>query len=75
MDNKQTAVEWLQECLLTHFSHEQIMQFEGLFQQAKAMEKQQINNAWDSGIDAYLNNEDLIEAWAGFKKYYKKTYG
>jgi len=52
MKKKQTAVDWLQECLLTHFSHEQIMQFEGLFQQAKEMEKQQIINAyWDGGED------------------------
>ena len=36
---KQTAVEWLQEALSLTF--EQEMQFEGLFQQAKEMEKQQ----------------------------------
>lgn len=34
-----TAVEWLQEALSLTF--EQQMQFEGLFQQAKEMEKQQ----------------------------------
>ena len=36
-----TAVEWLQESLSIHFSFEQKMQFEGLFQQAKEMEKEQ----------------------------------
>ena len=36
---KQTAVEWLQEALSLTF--EQEMKFEGLFQQAKEMEKQQ----------------------------------
>jgi len=36
---KKTAVEWLQEALSLTF--EQQMQFEGLFQQAKEMEKQQ----------------------------------
>ena len=40
---KQTAVEWLQDSLYIHFSFEQQMQFEGLFQQAKEMEKQQSN--------------------------------
>jgi hypothetical protein len=35
---KQTAVEWLQEALSLTF--EQEMQFEGLFQQAKEMEKE-----------------------------------
>jgi len=39
---KQTAVEFLQECLSIHLNHKQQMQFEGLFQQAKAMEKEQI---------------------------------
>ncbi len=34
---KQTAVEWLQEALSLTFQQE--MQFEGLFQQAKEMEK------------------------------------
>ena len=39
--SKQTAVEFLQECLSSHLTHEQQMQFEGLFQQAKEMEKEQ----------------------------------
>jgi hypothetical protein len=36
-----TAVQWLQEALSIHLTFEQQMQFEGLFQQAKEMEKQQ----------------------------------
>jgi hypothetical protein len=40
---KQTAVEWLQEALSIHLTFEQQMQFEGLFQQAKEMEKEQRN--------------------------------
>ena len=36
---KQTAVQWLQDSLDIHFSFEQQMQFEGLFQQALEMEK------------------------------------
>jgi len=44
MKNK-TAVEWLQEALEdTILTHEQIMQTIGLFEQAKAMEKEQIIN-------------------------------
>ena len=46
---KQTALEFLQESLSLHFTHEQQMQFEGLFQQAKEMEQQQLNNAWQEG--------------------------
>lgn len=33
------ATEWLRECLYQHLSHDQQMQFEGLFQQAIEMEK------------------------------------
>lgn len=39
---QQTAVEFLQEALEIHFTFGQKIQFEGLFQQAKEMEKQQI---------------------------------
>jgi hypothetical protein len=47
--SKQTAVEWLQECLSIHITDDQKMQFEGLFQQAKAMEKEQIVNTYRDG--------------------------
>jgi hypothetical protein len=69
----QTAVEWLQECLSSHLTHEQQMQFEGLFQQSKAMEQQQsmdfarlcLNKAKDLDIrTAYINTE----------QYYNSTY-
>lgn len=71
MENKQTAVEWLQESML--LSHEQQMQFEGLFQQAISIEKGQIMDAYCEGV----NNLDNIEEgdnidWVG---YYNKTYG
>ena len=42
-----TAVEWLQETLSLTF--EQQMQFEGLFQQAKEMEEQDLKNAFLDG--------------------------
>ena len=64
---KQTAVEWLQECLNLHLTHEQKMQFEGLFQQAKEMEKQQLEDAW------YAGDED--GAIHEFEQYYKEEYG
>ena len=64
METKQTAVEWLQECLSIHLTHEQQMQFEGLFQQAKEMEKKTIIDfAWEmSG----LTRKEIEE------EYYKK---
>ena len=65
---KQTAVEFLQECLSIHLSHQQQMQFEGLFQQAKEMEKEQI-------MDAYMEGGD----WESlpqprFDNYYNSTF-
>lgn len=46
---KQTAVQWLQDSLDIYFSFEHRMQFEGLFQQAKEMEKEQIKDAYKEG--------------------------
>jgi hypothetical protein len=59
-----TAVEWLQEALSLTF--EQEMQFEGLFQQAKEIEKQQIIDAYKYGnqSDVYFKPE----------QYYKETF-
>jgi hypothetical protein len=64
---QQTAVEWLNECLLSHFNYEQRMQFEGLFQQAKAMEKEQIKDAYYGGSD-FTCKEELSE------RYYNETF-
>ena len=49
----QTAVDFLQETISVHLTFEQKMQFEGLFQQAKEMEKQQIKDAYLKGIKNY----------------------
>jgi hypothetical protein len=54
-----TAVEFLQEALSIHLTHEQEMQFIGLFQQVLEMEKQQIEKAKDKGYDdLYITFED-----------------
>jgi hypothetical protein len=60
-----TAVDWLQDCLNIHFTFEQQMQFEGLFQQAKEMEKQQIINAWE------LEGYEYVRTG---KEYYEVTF-
>ena len=46
---KQTAVEWLQEAISKKLTNEMSPFFLDLFEQAKAMEKQQIMDAYDSG--------------------------
>lgn len=66
---QQLSVEWLQECIFIHLTHEQLMQFEGLFQQAKEMEKQEIFEAYLVGAD-YSTWADAIAA----KKYYNEKY-
>ena len=50
---KQTAIEWLQESLEHILTHEQQMQVIGLFQQALAMEKEQIVDAFDNGAEEW----------------------
>jgi len=42
---KQTAVEWLEERINIGLTYEQEVLFEGLFEQAKELEKQQIIKA------------------------------
>jgi len=55
--SKQTAVEWLKECLSIHLTDEQKMQFEGLFHQSLAMEKEQKKFMFDCGRQYQLTGE------------------
>jgi hypothetical protein len=47
---QQTAVNFLYEFVQLKLTHKQQMQFEGLFQQAKQMEKEQIVEAFYEGM-------------------------
>jgi hypothetical protein len=69
MKNKQTAVDFLYEFVLLKLSNEEQMQFEGLFQQANQIEKEQIKDAFDSG---YFNYKVLFHDNA--EEYYNETY-
>jgi len=52
MTKKQTSVQWLQEVMQKKLNYELSPSFIELFEQAKAMEKQQIiNTYWDGGED------------------------
>jgi len=68
--SKQTSVEWLQECLSIHITDDQKMQFEGLFQQAKAMEKEQIVISFNEGQQHPYNDWSAEQG----KQYYNETY-
>ena len=70
---QQTAVEWLQECLDLHLNHEQKMQYEGLFQQAKQMEKEQIQEAWNDG-NFLGRNGNILADYSDGNRYYKKEF-
>jgi hypothetical protein len=79
MENgKQTAVEWFYDKLE---NHEIQAKHYDLFQQAKQMEKEQINKAWENGFMS------TGEGWNGeippechgqvldTEQYYNETYG
>jgi len=72
MENKQTAVEWLQEALRPHLTFEQSVQFEGLFQQAIEMNKDQIIDAHDA---AYIAMNLCFRGFDRSVEYYENTYG
>ena len=70
---KQTAVEWLIEQMLKqgYFDVNKPLTFtnlDHLQQQAKAMEKEQIMNAWDMGISVQDTNDICSEY------YYNETF-
>jgi hypothetical protein len=70
-NKKQTAVEWLIEELGEYFPHE-IGGIHLMVDKAKAMEKEQIIDAYDAGLfDGSMDDvNDRI-----YKKYYTETYG
>ena len=69
---KQTAVEWLWEQIDNSIPFQNIQTsqiFNGLLEQAKAMEKKQQGEVWDEAID-----EDSI--YTTFEQYYSlQTFG
>jgi len=66
----QTAVEWLQNHLIVHFSEiEQQIRFKGLFEKAKENEKQKIINAYDYGSIDALKGKSISG-----KQFYKNNF-
>jgi disulfide oxidoreductase YuzD len=69
MSNNKSSVEWLQWALEhTILSHEQVMQSIGLFEQAKAMHKDEIIDAVQSC--GYIGGATDEEA----ENYYNETF-
>jgi len=65
MENKQTAIDWLFNQTETRLLNRDI-DITSLFEQAKAMEKEQISNAYFQGLMDGMNNSP--------KQYYEETY-
>jgi hypothetical protein len=68
---KQTAVIWLQKSL--SLTYQQQMQFEGLFQQAIEIEKEQICDAFYYGVK--VDEWTIENPYTQAEQYYKETYG
>lgn len=71
MENKQTAVEWLIETINERGGFIFTSHYEELFNQAKAMEKEQIKDAFEDGCIGEMYE---LNAHYTSEKYYNKTY-
>ena len=72
--NKQSSIEWLEQALEgTILTHEQIMQTIGLFEQAKAMHKEEIIDSF--GVGCQVESTRLIGYHGMAEKYYNETFG
>ena len=69
--SKQTAVEWLMYNLPSLFVKDSGY-YKELFDRAKAIEKEQIQNAYQAG-DVDSTNKKHIKEWS--EEYYDETYG
>jgi hypothetical protein len=68
---QQTAVEWLEDNLIGNpFSEKDFAHNVNIFQQAKAMEKEQIKNSFNNG---YCKGDEEL-SWYDIEKYYNETY-
>ncbi len=65
----QTSIEWLQQSMEIHLSHEQKMQYEGLYQQAKEMHKAEIEEAYN-----HRNITTLLGRLLTSENYYNETF-
>ena len=69
MENKQTAVEWLE------YLHKEGILIEKSFRIAKEMEKEQIEDAFQAGKWDWHEHITNDEPSKDLAQYYKETYG
>ena len=70
MESKLTAVQWLQEAISKKLSSEIGPYFLDLFEQAKAMEKEQIKNAYVKG----QSDCEIFTMESESEQYYTQTF-
>jgi hypothetical protein len=70
MEKKQTAVDFFWNKIALKLSVEQIVEFLVVFEQAKQMEKQQIEKAYANGV---VNEISIYNTITG-EEYYNETY-
>jgi len=73
---KHTAVEWLVTHINLGLTYEQEVIFEGLFEQARAIEKEQIINAWNNAYDKGTRDrlEKVVDTVGDADTYLKETF-
>ena len=74
-ETKQTAVEWLYLKLSTSSSEEMVGNINVWFEQAKAMEKQSIKDAFIAGDNNGLDYYNPMTKTLTSEDYYNETYG
>jgi hypothetical protein len=68
-DKRKTAVEYLKNNLPSLFQDDQSGFYTTLFERAKALEREQIEDAYGDGLNAHRTN------FCNRNEYYDKTYG
>ena len=73
---QQTAVEWLEEQInLTFYvaeASEMNKRFQSIYEQAKAMEKEQMYQVWKTSEE--WSDGKLLDSKKSFEEYYNETY-
>ena len=76
---QQTAVEWLVEQIKSEQNQKALSASEWMqvIEQAKQMEKEQIQQCWDTAHQAgrFEGKGIAEENWQTFEQYYNETYG
>ena len=72
----QTAIEWFQSQIINIVNGDCELSEIEIFEQAKAMEKEQHNETWDSAHQAgrFEGKGIAEENWQTFETYWEETY-